>query len=246
MDLDYFSELFFSLFIFECFLCSAGLQLLVAQFGSPFRNWKSIPNNHSERDWLFYDFAFLSTSVPFKEAAQGVAAVGSKKYAGLLKSSLILSWFFGAFLSFQGFQRKKASEMSGLNLFLNIFLSIFFPIFIQLGNTGVFTLIGTRIPIANKAYWHYSIQSIIHYYYYYYEKYSIIASLGIWMKQSATDISLMLGLKMHLTMLDSEHDSLCILTLWQRIRDLILIALFMQSSFSIFPPRPKKNPNQRQ
>lgn len=152
MGLDYFSWAFSLLFIFKYFLCSAGLQLLVAQFWALLRNRKKIPNNHPESDSLFYDFAFLSTSVPLKVSCTRDHSSGQQE---ICRSPQELpSFLFIFFLSFQGVQRKKASEMSRLKLFLNIFLLNFLPVFIWLGNTGVFTLIGVRTPTTYKVYWH--------------------------------------------------------------------------------------------
>lgn len=61
------------------------------------------------------------------------------------------------------------------------------------------------------------------------------------MKQSATETYLTLERKMHLSMLYSVHDSLCILTLCQRIRDFIFIVLIIYAiQLPHFSSRPQE------
>lgn len=145
MVLNYFSSFPFSCFSFlNIFVSLQDFSCWLHSFGLHVRKRKTIACNHPETDSMFHDLAFLSAWVPFKASCTRDHSSGQRE---ICKPQELL---YCHNVSFQGVQRKKATEMPGLNLSLNFFLLNFLPIFIWLGNTGGFALIGGRIPIAYK------------------------------------------------------------------------------------------------
>lgn len=126
------------LFIFKYFLCSAGLQLLVAQFWALLRNRKKIPNNHPESDSLFYDFAFLSTSVPLKASCTRDHSSGQQE---ICRSPQELpSFLFIFFFVFSRCSKEEGIRDVSIKALLEHFPFEFSPCFHMIGKHRCFHL----------------------------------------------------------------------------------------------------------